>query len=629
MRPSDWTEAFLYLANESSSMPGPVRLWPFQREPLNRFDPEDPTQEIVMMTASQLIKTSVILFSQAFLSVCHPAPGLLWLPRDKDVRQYSLQRLGPLIQSSPVLSEIFAESKSRSSANTIEEKYFRGGFYAMLSGNVLENYQAYTARYLWKDEIDRILAELGDEGSTDALARARARNFEHTYKFFRGGTPTIEGASNIQNAYTDSTQRTYRMPCPHCGRMQAFNEERFEAHQHDWWKAWYRCEQCEKEIAEREKFAMLDAGVWTPQREDSAIEGYWISRYYSPDGKWGRLLKEARDAKGDEPKEKAYFNLVLGKPYQVKGVAPDWQIIKGKSEKWQSCAGQDATFNSHGIVPDEVGVLTGSADVHGDRIEVLARGWGQNRESWIVDHHVILGSPAREEVWQQLTDFLACPYSHPFGGELYFTSFGIDSGGHHTAETYDWARRQRESGRVVVLKGQETGTGPISAPRQVDVRADGRKLRGGLKLYHVNTHMLKSRLYGNLRLSKSEEGKFPRGYIHFPSDFDDEFYRQLTAEEYVEKEVRGGFTKMEWRRKRQRNEVLDLMVYADAVYEFARIGMWTPERWAAAYEALRVEQARFDFEPAPAVVPARSIQVPRVTNIAPPPPKFGSVVFEG
>lgn len=629
MRPDEWVEANLFLANESSSTPGKVSLWPFQREPLNRFDPEDPTQEIVMMTASQLIKTSVILFAQAYLAVCHPAPGLLWLPRDKDVRQYSLQRLQPLIQASPALSAVFAESKSRNSANTIEEKYFRGGFYAILSGNVVENYQAYTARYLFKDEIDRILAELGDEGSSDDLARARARNYEHTYKFFRGGTPTIEGASNIQAAYGESTQRTFRMPCPHCGRRQAFVHERFEAHEHDWWKCWYRCEQCERAIEERDKFAMFDAGVWTPKREDTLIQGYSINRYYSPNGKWGRLLKEWRDAKGDEPKEKTYFNLVLGEPYQVKGVAPDWQIIKGKAERWQSCAGQDATFASHGMLPDEVAVITGAADVQGDRIEVLTRGWAPNRESWVVDYHVLLGSPAREEVWQQLSEFIACPYSHPYGGELCFAAFGVDSGGHHTSEVYDWARKHREGGRVVVVKGAESGTGPISTPRQVDVRADGRKVRGGLRLYQVNTHMLKSRLYGNLRLDKGEDGKFPRGYIHFPSDFDDEFYRQLTAEEYVEKETRGNVKKMEWRRKRHRNEVLDLMVYSDAMFEFARIGLWTPERWEAAYDALRVEQASFDFAPAPVAIPVRPPQVPRVTNLAPPSPKFGSVVFEG
>ena len=51
------------------------------------------------------------------------------------------------------------------------------------------------------------------------------------------------------------------------------------------------------------------------------------------------------------------------------------------------------------------------------------------------------------------------------------------------------------------------------------------------------------------------------GYCHFPLKYDEEYFRQLTAEKIVTK-YRRGFKRREWVLMRSRNEALDCRVYA-------------------------------------------------------------------
>ena len=77
----------------------------------------------------------------------------------------------------------------------------------------------------------------------------------------------------------------------------------------------------------------------------------------------------------------------------------------------------------------------------------------------------------------------------------------------------------------------------------------------GLNLYPVGTDTAKTVIYGRLKV----ENPGP-GYCHFPDHYPDEYFKQLTAEELVTRYVRG-VTKRVWKKKRPRNEALDLRVY--------------------------------------------------------------------
>ena len=71
------------------------------------------------------------------------------------------------------------------------------------------------------------------------------------------------------------------------------------------------------------------------------------------------------------------------------------------------------------------------------------------------------------------------------------------------------------------------------------------------------------------RLRIQDEGA---GFCHFPAHYDDEYFRQLTAEQRIER-YHKGYTRREWRKIRPRNEALDCRVYALAAYALLNLNI--------------------------------------------------------
>jgi phage terminase large subunit GpA-like protein len=90
-------------------------------------------------------------------------------------------------------------------------------------------------------------------------------------------------------------------------------------------------------------------------------------------------------------------------------------------------------------------------------------------------------------------------------------------------------------------------------------------VKHGCKLWPVDVSACKSELYGLLSKERPAEGEpYPAGWVHFPSDVDEEFFKQLTAESLVTHVVKG-YRKSEWiKDPSRRNEALDCCVYARA-----------------------------------------------------------------
>ena len=83
------------------------------------------------------------------------------------------------------------------------------------------------------------------------------------------------------------------------------------------------------------------------------------------------------------------------------------------------------------------------------------------------------------------------------------------------AESYRRTRTDSIFFRLGIYRGD--GTAPIWPGSPVDVRINGKKITRGLKPWHVATGMLKSELYGWLKLDRptEESGEpFPPGYCH-------------------------------------------------------------------------------------------------------------------
>ena len=161
----------------------------------------------------------------------------------------------------------------------------------------------------------------------------------------------------------------------------------------------------------------------------------------------------------------------------------------------------------------------------------------------------------------------------------------VDSG-YATQQVYAWVRQQGP-GRVLATKGYETGSAPIGQPSAVDLMVSGKRSKLGVKVWPVATGMLKSELYGWLKLERptAESGQpYSPGYVHIP-EMPEEYFRQLTAEQLVPKVVKG-YRKLEWVKARERNEALDTFVLARAAAAQFGMDRFTERHWRALEEQL-------------------------------------------
>jgi phage terminase large subunit GpA-like protein len=116
-----------------------------------------------------------------------------------------------------------------------------------------------------------------------------------------------------------------------------------------------------------------------------------------------------------------------------------------------------------------------------------------------------------------------------------------------------------------------------------------RRTRAKVVLGIVGTDTAKGLLFSRLGLSE-----FGPGYIHFPRDVDDEWFKQLTAEKLMTKHIKGIPTRV-WKQIRARNEALDCAVYAFAAYaslnaNLERIAQRTAQRMEMQAEKAATEE---------------------------------------
>lgn len=574
---SEWADRHRVLSSKASSEPGRWRTsrTPYLREIMDCLSPTSPIERVVFMKAAQLGATE--MGSNWIGYVIHHAPGpmmAVW-PTVEMAKRNSKQRIDPLIEESPVLSELIAPARSRDSGNTILAKEFRGGVLVMTGANSAVGLRSMPVRYLFLDEVDGYPLDVEGEGDAISLAEARTRTFVRR-KIFIVSTPTISGASAIEREYEASDQRRYVVPCPHCGHRQWLRFERLRWERGAPQTAAYVCEACDVPIAEHHKSWMLEHGEWRACAPGAKTAGFHLSSLYSPVGwrSWRDIAAAWEAAVGKESGSaaaiKTFKNTELGETWVEEGEAPDWQRLLERREDYPL-----------GRVPAGGLLLVGGADVQKDRIEASIWAFGRGKAAWLVEHRVLMGDTARDAVWKRLAELVAETWTHESGAQMPLARFALDTG-FATQEAYAFVRACRDP-RVMAVKGVARGAALIGTPTAVDVSLSGKKLRRGIKVYSVAVGIAKLELYNNLRKSAdvAEDGStpvYPAGFVHLPK-IDAEFIQQLCAEQLVTRRDRNGYPVREWQKMRERNEALDCYVYARAAASAAGLDRFEERHW--------------------------------------------------
>lgn len=591
---SQWADENRMLSSEASADRGKWTCWPFQREPMDCLGPDDPCTRLVLMCAAQMLKTELMLNMIGYVADVDPGPILCVLHRESDAETFSKDRLGPMIRDTPCLRGKFVAAKSRDAGNTTLYKRFAGGQITMVGSITESSLSSRPIRYLLCDEIDRYPSSAGKGGDPISLAEKRTSNFWNR-KIILASTPSLDGESRIQKAWEQSDQRSWFVPCPHCGHYQKliWGRVRWGAITATWdggaapravelppRAAVYQCEGCETLIPEARKHLMEDRGKWIAANPTSPIPGFHLPAVHSMARAWGDLAEEWVAAKDDHAQLKVFINTVLAEPWVQPGASLDWEKIYLRHDDYPI-----------GIVPEGGLLLVAGVDVQDTRFEVEIKAYGTGRESWSVQYLVIqaAGADGRPlstlsiEPWRELEAVLARDWPCADGRTMPIMAMAIDSG-FRPQMVYDFAARHPQPAHgpsgdriyavrtVIPTKGKDTFERLIASVSNTDAAAG----RGGLRIWHIGTHFFKQEFYDALK-SVDPETRGGPGYHHY-SYTDKEFYRGLVSEKRVER-ANG---KIEWVPERGiRNEPLDLHGECRLAAAVCGVDRWTDDEWAA------------------------------------------------
>jgi phage terminase large subunit GpA-like protein len=560
LKGSEWADLYRYIAPGTSPEPGEWRTSrvPYLREPMDSMTDRQ-TEIVVMCCSSQVGKSECLLNVLGYYVDQDPSPQLMLQPTLEAAENFSKERIDPTFRYSKGLQDKLEEGKdgrgtSRKASTTIRMKHYAGGYLALVGANSPAGLASRPIRVLLCDEIDRYSPT--KEGDPLKLAIQRTTNF-HNRKIVMVSTPTIKGASPIEEWYLKSDQRQFYVPCPHCGHEHIWRWENVRWDKDDAGAALPMtarivCPECGKEErgAYKPNPDILQKGRWKASNHDSRIKGYHLNSLYSPWVNLFALVEEFVTAtkNRDNAGLMEFVNLKLGEP---------WDEHAGEEDIWEHLHKRREYYEGE-YLPKGVLILTAGVDVQHDRLECTVYGWGVGKECWGIEHKVIYGAPDSVETWQQLDGFLQMPRQLANGAQLPIACTCVDSGdGQYTADVYRYTKA-RESLRVFSVKGR----GGVGVPF---INTPTKSNTAGAYLFSLGVDSGKSLVMSRLKIE--DEGA---GFVHYPYQaergFNEAFFQQLTAEIF-ERKFEKGVIKTGWKKIRERNEALDCAVYATAALE--------------------------------------------------------------
>ena len=535
---SEWADTYAVLSAESSAEGGRWHTLPYQKGIMDAIS-SNSVEQVTVMKSARVGYSKILNHVIAYHIHQDPAPIMLVQPTIEDAQGYSKEEIAPMLRDTPCLAGLVSEAKAKDGANTILQKQFPGGTLSLVGANSPRGFRRVSRRIVLFDEIDGYPSSAGAEGDQIKLGIRRTEYYWNR-KIVAGSTPTVKDFSRVERMFQQTDQRRYFVPCPHCTHMQYLRWPQMTWSDGDPATAAYKCESCNELIPHSKKRWMVERGEWRPTAPGNGRHiGFhiWAAYSYSPNASWSQLVEEFLEAKHDAEALKTFVNTVLGETWEdeyASKIGADALLERAAKETYAQLR-----------PPVEALALTIGCDVQDDRLSLSVWAWGREEEGWLVDRIKLYGSPSRLEVWKQLDEVLAKPYTNEADEPLKVLCCAIDSGGHHTQEVYAYARDRQAIG-VIAIKGVgQKGKPVLGKPSKVDLNYKGKALKKGAQLFAVGVDGIKSLLFG--RLKHNEPGP---GYLHFYPTIGTDYFQELTAEKQILR-FRNGFPERVWVKKSQ------------------------------------------------------------------------------
>ena len=563
---SAWADAHRVLPVKNQAEPGQweTSRTPFLREIMDAMHEPD-VREVTFCKSTQVGGTEALLNCLGWAMDQDPDPSVYLMPTDKARDDFMRDRVKPMVELSPRLRPLKSNRKADWKKDRID---LPGMSLWMLTAGSATELASRAVRWVFQDEVDKYPISTGREADPCSLVEERSRTFKDQARVVRASTPTTK-SGRIWPAWEKSDQRSYHIPCPHCGNYQALSwgQVKFPKDVRDPQRildeelAWYECAHCEARISDAQKIAALQDGVWVADGATiskrgkvtnaprTKHRGYHIWAAYSPWIDWATLVATFLELKDRDLQN--WVNSWLGEPWVEKDRETTIELIERRKLDYEP-----------GRVPEEARVLTAGIDVQdGRKFFVVVRAWGPNFRSWLVESLELFG-------YEALTH-LVTESAWPKEGsrdELEIRLAFIDSGsGSHAPEVYRWARQH--PARVRPSKGYRTQQEPLRRSK-IDARGRGSRRIGGLELVTLDTNFFKDQLAGFLQTQPEDYGAW---HIHDRPSTD--YLRQMASEHKVRKRTAGKLQGSYWEPKpgHAANHFWDAEVYALAAATMLRL----------------------------------------------------------
>jgi len=540
-------------------------------------------QEVTVMCCIQLMKTELMINIALYYIHQEPSPIMYVAPKKETAEAWSKERLVKSVTSTPVISDVFSKNR-RGEGNTITQKQFPGGQISIVSARNPTDLAMRAVRIVLLDEIDKYPINVGSgeqgsggEGDPIAVVWGRSTTYGTRAKKIAACSPTVEGKSRIAAEYEKSNKSVFLQKCKHCDHEKVLvwtdvKIPKDENKKFDHTKAAVLCSECGTLWSESDRHYSIRNGRWeATEPRVTWHHGYKVSALASPFTPIIKLAKEFVDALDNPESLKAFHNTRMAETWKEQGEHPDWKRLYERRENY--------LFS---VIPDGALLITCGIDVQKDYLVYEVTGWGRRKESWSIEKGVIEGTIEDDKTKERLSNFLDRTFPNSIGFEVPIMKCCIDSG-YNTNEVYTFCR-EYGSDRVVPVKGDDNLKTLIGTPRPVDVTIEGKRMSRGMMLWGVGSSIIKEQVYRWLNAVKptdedlENEGRYPSGYSHFP-EYDQEYFEQLTAEQYVKKTDNKGFHVYYWEKLRKDNHFLDCRVYSRAASAMLQIDRMSEENW--------------------------------------------------
>ena len=555
------------------------------------LDIEDPCNLVTIRKSQQTGVSILALAWSLYLAEVAPDNVLYGVPGIDTLQDINGKKLQPMIDAwqQETGKRIILPTVSRSGAgSTTYEKRFVGGTLSLANANSVMDLSVNTSRYGVKDEVSKWQnTPNGDDPEVLFFGRFTAFRRLKLWKILELSTPELDsgdplgddpGHCRVDRSFRRSDQRFWFIQCPECRKWFVQTMDGFvinRAHPH---RSSYECpnSDCGHHVSEMERVPAVRAGHFRPTAEgEGRHPGFHVDAFISLMMSYEAIAEEwlDRENKGEEG-AKGFTNLVGGLPYAMKGDAPDHKRLIERRETYR-----------RGIVPPEGLIVTAGADVHHDNIMVEIVAFAEDRQTWSIEVQYLEGptNDINAGAWVKLDEFWRRRLSDAYGQERRIEAMGVDSGdGLRTTQVYSWCASRAGTHAIKGIQGR--GVPAIGLPQKVSVRKSGKRQKvGSAKVWPVGTWALKGELMGNLHKEIiRDEGRtiVPGGYCHFSDWHDEGYFKQLTAEYFERKLVKGKLHEG-WEKIRRDNHWLDVRVYAMAMAELLGLSRLTPAAWAA------------------------------------------------